>query len=348
MNQTEMTMGRRIAARRRELKMTQDALAQELGVSPQAVSKWENDLSCPDIAILPRLAKILGMTTDALLGAEPEIPEPQAVEDAEDEEEDTRPGIHVETNGSNRFDIHFDPPRRVSFSGAAWLIMVGLLMLAGPLMKNHGWDTVGFWSACWISALIVWGVGGMLRRVKVSNVLMTLAGVYFALSELNLFHLKLGWDILFPGVILVFGLCLLLEGLGKKRRGPMFRISGPGRVMGAACQVEDGYLSCNGSFLENTYRVQTGELKGGDVSLSFCEFVLDFSGVERVAENCCIDLNACLGEVELKVPARYRLELSTSKAFGDTSFRGHPDPEPEGVIYVDANLSFGELRVHYI
>ncbi len=53
------TLGRRIAAHRKGLKMTQDALAQELGVSPQAVSKWENDQAVPDALKMIQLADIL-------------------------------------------------------------------------------------------------------------------------------------------------------------------------------------------------------------------------------------------------------------------------------------------------
>lgn len=64
-------MGKHIAALRRAKGLTQDELAERLGVSPQAVSKWENDLSCPDIMLLPRLAKIFGVTVDELLGATP-------------------------------------------------------------------------------------------------------------------------------------------------------------------------------------------------------------------------------------------------------------------------------------
>ena len=61
------TIGSRIAARRKELGMTQEDLAVKLGVSSQAVSKWENDVSCPDISLLPTLVKVLDMTTDELL-----------------------------------------------------------------------------------------------------------------------------------------------------------------------------------------------------------------------------------------------------------------------------------------
>ena len=64
------TLGKRIAALRREKGMTQEELAERLGVSPQAVSNWENGQSCPDISLLPRLAAIFGVTTDLLLTGE--------------------------------------------------------------------------------------------------------------------------------------------------------------------------------------------------------------------------------------------------------------------------------------
>lgn len=61
------TLGTRIAQKRKELGFTQEELAEKVGVSAQAVSKWENDISCPDISLLPNLAKVLDMTTDELL-----------------------------------------------------------------------------------------------------------------------------------------------------------------------------------------------------------------------------------------------------------------------------------------
>lgn len=61
------TIGNRISKYRKEKGMTQEELAGKLGVSSQAVSKWENDASCPDISLLPQLCKLLGITTDELL-----------------------------------------------------------------------------------------------------------------------------------------------------------------------------------------------------------------------------------------------------------------------------------------
>lgn len=63
----DMTLGKRIAYFRKEKSLTQEGLAQLMNVSAQAVSKWENDQTCPDISLLPQLAKILGVTVDELL-----------------------------------------------------------------------------------------------------------------------------------------------------------------------------------------------------------------------------------------------------------------------------------------
>lgn len=61
------TIGSRISKYRKEKGMTHEELASRLGVSSQAVSKWENDLSCPDISLLPALCQALGVTSDELL-----------------------------------------------------------------------------------------------------------------------------------------------------------------------------------------------------------------------------------------------------------------------------------------
>lgn len=63
----EMTLGKRIAMLRRRKELKQEELANMLDITAQAVSKWENDQTCPDISLLPELARILGVSVDELL-----------------------------------------------------------------------------------------------------------------------------------------------------------------------------------------------------------------------------------------------------------------------------------------
>ncbi|MFQ9511367.1 MAG: helix-turn-helix domain-containing protein [Lachnospiraceae bacterium] len=72
------TIGKKIADLRKRKGITQDMLADAMGVSSQAVSKWENELSCPDISILPQLADYFGVTVDALLRSD-KLPEVMVV-----------------------------------------------------------------------------------------------------------------------------------------------------------------------------------------------------------------------------------------------------------------------------
>ncbi len=64
-------IGMNISRLRKERRLTQEALAEQLHVSPQAVSKWENGLACPDIALLPKIAGLFGVSVDSLLGVAP-------------------------------------------------------------------------------------------------------------------------------------------------------------------------------------------------------------------------------------------------------------------------------------
>lgn len=81
----ENNLNKNISELRKAAGLTQEALASKLGLSYQAVSKWENGLSCPDVLLLPKLAEIFGVSIDALFGLEkPEtaiapVTEPESV-----------------------------------------------------------------------------------------------------------------------------------------------------------------------------------------------------------------------------------------------------------------------------
>ena len=68
----EKTLGMMIAELRKSCGMTQAELAEKMGVTDKAVSKWERDLSCPDIVSFPHLAEILGVSVDELMQSKSE------------------------------------------------------------------------------------------------------------------------------------------------------------------------------------------------------------------------------------------------------------------------------------
>lgn len=90
MTTSSETLGRRIARLRLARTATQERLAKELNVSPQAVSKWENDINYPDISLLPDLARFLGVSVDELLsGASASAQETAAAQESTAAEKST-------------------------------------------------------------------------------------------------------------------------------------------------------------------------------------------------------------------------------------------------------------------
>ena len=74
------TFGQRLQRLRKNASLTQEDVATKLNITAQAVSKWENDVSAPDISVLVELSDILGVTLDELLGKQREtslVPEAQ-------------------------------------------------------------------------------------------------------------------------------------------------------------------------------------------------------------------------------------------------------------------------------
>lgn len=67
----KQTMGEIICTLRKEKGMTQKDLAEQMGVTDKAVSKWERNLSCPDISSVPQLAEVLGVGVETLMDVTP-------------------------------------------------------------------------------------------------------------------------------------------------------------------------------------------------------------------------------------------------------------------------------------
>ena len=69
-----MTTGQRIAQKRKELNLSQEALGEQLGVSRQAIYKWESDASLPEVEKLVAMSRLFSISVGELLGVEASEP----------------------------------------------------------------------------------------------------------------------------------------------------------------------------------------------------------------------------------------------------------------------------------
>lgn len=344
----EETLGKRIVMSRKRLGLTQDALAELLGVTAQAVSKWENDQSCPDITMLPKLAEVFGISTDELLGLEKK--ETRMAEVIREEKDEAEPeGLHFQ-NGN--WEFQWDGGRKSNVGIALWVLLVGGLLLVFNTVLDRN---VGFWDVLWSSGLLLFGLFGLYPIFSFFRLGCSLFGAYFLLDNLNLIPFAmnkyLNRGLLLAVFLLLFGLSLLFDALRKPKKGS-FHVNHNGKPVGGTtknyCNYEGEGFDCATAFGENSYLIQMPRLRRGNADVSFGELNVDLSGCGEIAEDCTIDLNCSFGELEILIPRKYRVEPVTSTAFASVDTKGHPDPNADAVILLNCNVSFGEIVVRYI
>ena len=339
----EQTLGKRIMQLRKSKGLTQDQLAEQLGVTAQAVSKWENNQSCPDITLLPKLAEIFGVSTDALLGREetPEAENPVHTAEVVEEEQESS-GLHIQ-NG--QWEFKWDSGRRGAVCFALLVLLVGGLMLAARILR---WDA-GFWDILWPSAVLIFGLNGLLSKFSFFNLGCMFFGTYFLLSNLDALPFVLGKEYVIPVLIIIFGLSLLADALKKPKKHGFRMIHNPEKGKAKRqYEVHDGEFEFSASFGEETQGVVLDTLSSGEISCSFGSYQIDLRDVKAVAEDCELEVNCSFGEVTVLVPARFRVIPDSSAAFGDVSVEGRPHEVSQGIIRLDASASFGQIVVKYV
>ena len=156
----EKTLGTRIAEYRRAKGLKQDELAQALGVSPQAVSKWENDVSCPDIMMLPALAARLGVTVDTLLTGKEEAPKATYLSEQDRKDfEKTMLSVRVDSSEGDRVRVNLPMPLIKVFLDAG----ISIESMGGGKMNNVNID----WQQ--VLRLVENGVVGKLVEVETAE-----------------------------------------------------------------------------------------------------------------------------------------------------------------------------------
>ena len=284
------TLGKRIAYHRKRLGMTQEQLAQRVGVSAQAVSKWENNLSCPDITILPELASIFGISVDELLGRTP--PKEERVHEAEVIKPEEKEHILDYTIGS---------AARSGLWFAIYVLAIGALFLVNALGKFD----VSVWTILWTSALLLGGLSMLTHRFSCFSIGLMLVGGYSLLTAFGFLSIGFRWSVLIPVFLLLWGVSLLVDYFcGRRRKQHHVRASYGGKFT-QDTRCDNGHLSCELSFGSCRVPVVTPLLRSGRIETSFGDFTVDLSGCEAVQDNCPLTVETNFGSLTLLVPDRF-------------------------------------------
>lgn len=173
-----MTLAEKILSLRTRRGLSQDELAERLGVSRQSVSKWETAQSTPDLDKILRLADLFGVSVDELVRDEaqphsPEPPQPQVVYMERERKEELSPvqklGIVMEVSGAALAIIGLMGAPLLIWAAPA-LVILGLPLI---LSKKHPWLIAG-WVLLALSLLVLnpytsvspWGLPGGLWYLR--------------------------------------------------------------------------------------------------------------------------------------------------------------------------------------
>ncbi len=331
----QQSMGKRIVQLRKEKGYTQEQLAELCGVSAQAVSKWENDVSCPDISILPQLADILGVSTDELLGVKPIEPKVVIV-DAQ----------NTNKEGDAKFSVSWDGGKNAKKDGI-WFAVLVIILGAAFLIQRVGNLSFGIWGIVWPAVLIGVGVSWMIKRFSFFSLAVAGVGLYFLLFNLHVTTFILTWSVIWPSLLVLLGLTILYETLvPHKEHWCGVNVKGDHKTKSEYTE-DNGFVHYNCAFSEENRRVSTEDFMGGEVDISFGRSELDLTKVRSIAPNAKLNVDVSFGTFDLIVPKTVRLYLKSDKSFGSIQMNGEPNADAPQTLAVDGDVSFGTMNVYY-
>ena len=331
----QQTMGKRIMQLRKEKGYTQEQLSELCGVSAQAVSKWENDVSCPDISILPQLAELLGVTTDELLGVKPIEPKVVIVDAQKNKKE-----------GDANFSVSWDGAKSTKKDGIWFAVLVIVLGMAF-LMQRFGFVSSGIWDVIWPAVIIALGVSWMIKRFSIFSLAVAGLGAYFLLHKLGVISHVLTWSIIWPSLLVLLGLTILYEALiphKNKWCGVNFSKDKNKR---SDYGETDGTIHYDCAFSDENRRFAAEEFAGGNVDLSFGRSELDLTNVLRVTPNAILDVDVSFATFDLIVPKTMRVYVKSDKSFGSIEMNGSPNSDAAQSLVLDGDVSFGTINILY-
>ena len=318
----EQTMGKRISELRKKAGLTQEQLANKLNVSAQAVSKWENDISCPDISTLPLLAQILGVTTDELLGASGSKSFEQPVTSSPCEpEEDLKRRKHINRDGIG-FGII------LVMLGAAFLIdKLGIVSLPSGLT---------IWEIVWPAVLLGFGVSIVIRHFNLITLTIAFLGLYFLLLNIGVIGAWLTWGMAWPAILVIVGITIVCNAMFGRDHSHFSKHTK------TDFYDSDGYVQCGCTFGEDIRRPIGLLFKGGQVSVSFGSVRLDLTGYSAFAPDAELKVSVSFGELVIILPSDISVDSRVSKVLASVE---NANGGGTRAFILSGSASFGSVEI---
>ena len=232
--------------------------------------------------------------------------------------------------------------RSGSIGIAVLVLSVGGLTLLSQLL---GWG-VSFWSILWPTTLLVFGIFGIMPKFSFFRLGCLVFGGYFLLENLNVLPFDLGWGLVLPTILLLFGISLLVDALHKPKKHR--HIGKSEHTAQINFSTDDDFLNYVASFGDDRRTVSMSRLAEGTINTSFGDYTVDLSEVEEVAEACSLAVNCSFGELTLRIPRQYQVCCDSSTSLASVEITGQPDGNPRATISISANVSFGQINIQYI
>lgn len=336
------TMGKRIARLRKEKGYTQEQLAELLHVSPQAVSKWENDISNPDISIIPQLSAVLGVSSDELLGMKPIEPHVVVVDTDSGRKEPKRNGhFSFQWVGSKVGTILF----------GILLLAVGVLFLLNELNVISISDGVGFWSIVWPILIIGLGASMIGESWYPIAIGLILIGVYKLLYVFAVIPAAypLTWSMIWPVALVLIGLSIVASVLRRKKRTHHVTVNGKDKKEARVTNTcENGFVTIECDFSEARHEFTDTTFRGANIETNFGSTCLDLSKCTDFASDAAINAEVNFGSFELRLPPTVMINKSVENCFASCNVKGGPDKDATATIRLSGETNFGSVDVRYI
>lgn len=328
----QTTIGKRIIALRKSRGLTQEQLAEKVGVSAQAVSKWENDVSCPDISLLPKLAEVFQVTTDSLLGVPEKTEIVEQPPQAKQEEKPQNGLVFQWDGGKAEFSIGSLP-----WFATALLLFAVSMLLNRTILSSLGHASV--WSLLWPSVVLACGLASLWEKINIWAVGFTLFGAYYLLDNMGIlpWHLQHKWNLVLLVILILWAVSMILTHLSQGKRS-----SGV-----SSCRTKDGVIAYDGSFCSQDMTVSEEVLRGGVVDLAFGSCTLDLRGCKQADPDCVLKTDLSFSSLKILLPKHWTVQDSTDRSLSSVTFHGAPAADADQVLRMKNDVSFGNLEIFW-